>query len=186
VSDYPVRKARRPKARSKGVEQIEATCEACKRRKGNTYYANLSPERKLEVGRKANQRKRERQLREIERMKVSLDKLEHKLDKQHVKLRAARASVPRGVRNGDGADIVPFRMWLLRQHRLHGYSAKDLAAAIGQDEARVRRWLQGFQWNGKHEEPVPIRAINVETVRHIGMQMDEPRLAEELYPHLAK
>ena len=73
-------------------------------------------------------------------------------------------------------------MWLLRKHRETGYNVGELAQAVDQDPSRVKRWLDGFMWNGAGRDPDPIRAIDIGTVDAIGVAMDDPGLLERLYP----
>jgi hypothetical protein len=179
VSDFPVRRLR------SGYEQIEAQCECCKRAIERERYDNLDDKAKAEYGRRVNERTRrarKRQLAKIHRAAEQLAAQDRKLEQQYVKIRELRKEIPRGHWSGVGVDIVPFRMWLLRRFRVHGYSLDRLAADIGQDPRRVKRWIDGFEWNGIQNSPIPIRAINKETVIAIGDNIEEPRLLQDLYP----
>lgn len=179
VSDFPIRRLR------SGYEQIESQCEYCKREIERERYNNLDDEAKAEYGRRVNERNRrarQKQLTKIQRAAEELVKQDRKLEQQYIKIRELRKEIPRGHWVGVGVDIVPFRMWLLRQYRFHDYNLDILAADIGQDPRRVKRWLDGYEWNGARNAPIPIRAINKETVIAIGDNIHEPRLLEDLYP----
>lgn len=184
VSDFPIRKTR------SGFEQIESVCNACKWSREKARYNGLSKNEKREYGRRVNRRARrrkQRQLRVIEHQRAILDKRERQIARQEEKLEAVKGRYrsPRGVRDGnDGiaVDITPFRMWLLRQHRQRAYDARKLAEDIGRDERKVGEWLQGFRWQGASRDPVPIQAINVQTIDEIAIAIDEPGLLWDLYP----
>lgn len=182
MSDFPIRRTR------SGFEQIESVCNACKWTRERERYNGLSPEEKREYGQRVNLRtrlRRHRQLHVIEHQRHVLEKREQQIARQEEKLEVVkgRYRLPRGVRDGnDGiaVDITPFRMWLLRQHRNREYDARKLAADIGRDERKVGEWLQGYRWSVAG--PVPIKAINVQTVDEIGVTIDEPGLLWDLYP----
>ena len=181
VSDFTVYLTRT------GYEQIKGTCEVCKREVERQRYNNLTSEQKRAKGIKANKQAEKRRndaLHEIERLRKILDKQNVRLDKQHDKILRAQKHT-RQVRNtgsGDAVDIVPFRMWLMRQYRQHNYSTSELADAIGIDSSRVRKLLDGFYWNGTGNDPVPIRAIDIGTIDTIAVAMEDPGLLERLYP----
>lgn len=178
VSDFTVYKTR------SGFEQIKSECEVCKRGRETARYDEMSPEQKKAKGKLANinaERRRNKALRQIDRLKIDLDAAERQIEVQKLKLAEARAAVPRGTFSGNGIDIVPFRMWLLEFHRMNDYSVPKVAALIGHSERQVYRWLNGYDRNGARA-PVPVRSINVETVRNVGNAIDEPRLLENLYP----
>ena len=181
VSDFTVYLTRT------GYEQIKGECEYCKRERERERYHRLSVEKKRAKGVAANKRTMKRRndaLHEIERLRSILDKQNEQLEKQHDKLQRARknASPPRGTINGSAVDITPFRMWLMRQHRQHGYDTGALAEDIGMDSTRTKKWLDGFIWNGAGRDPDPIRAIDIGTVDKIGVAMGDPGLLERLYP----
>jgi hypothetical protein len=179
VSDYPVYKLR------SGYEQIASQCEYCKRAIERERYDNLDDEAKAEYGRRVNERNRrnrEKRLKAIKQAAAEIAKQDRKLERQHEKIRSLRREIPRGHWTGNGIDIVPFRMWLLRQYRIHEYNLENLSDDIEQDARRVKRWLDGYQWNGARGVPIPIRSINKDTVINVGMAVDEPRLLEDLYP----
>ena len=142
VSDYTVYKTRT------GYEQIKGECEHCKRERETARYNKLTPEQKRAKGVKANeqaQKRRNKALAEIERLHKILDKQNEKLEKQYDKIERSRRIIraPHGTVSGSSVDITPFRMWLLRQYRQHGYNVGELAQDIGQDplagEALARR-----------------------------------------------
>lgn len=181
VSDFPIRRTRT------GFEQIEAVCNACKKEVASDYYNSLPPEEKQEKFEAINRREKKRKakaLSEIEHLHKMLDKQNEKIVRQQEKLTAIRKQYrpPRGTINGSAVDVTPFRMWLLRKHRETGYNLSELATSVGQDESRVKRWLDGYQWNGAGRDPLPIRAIDVGTVDAIGVAMDDTGLLERLYP----
>jgi len=172
------------KSRTK-YDQILGICEACKRRIEKERYDNLSDNEKYEKGKRANKqavKRRYKQLHEIEKLRKEIAKQDNKLEKQHEKIRALRKEIPRGRWVGSGLDIVPFRMWLLRMYRVHDYNLDNLAFDIGREPRQVKRWLDGYEWNGSRGVPVAIRSINKENVISIGDAVGEPRLLEELYP----
>jgi hypothetical protein len=181
VSDFTVHKTRT------GYEQIKGECEHCKREREQARYDKLSPEQKRKRGITANkqaQKRRDSALQEIERLHNILDKQNEQLEKQHDKIERARKYTrqPRGTINGTAVDILPFRMWLLRQYRQHGYSGVVLADQMQVDERQIRRWIDGYEWNGVGRDPTPIRAIDLGTVDKISVLMNDPGLLERLYP----
>lgn len=181
VSDFTVYQTRT------GYEQIKGTCEECKKRVERERYARLTPEQKRAKGIKANKqakKRREKALREIERQARILDKQNEKLEKQWDKIERAQkyTRAPRHVYDDDSVDITPFRMWLLRQYREHGYVLDTLAKEIGMDPSRTRRFLDGYMWNGAGRNPDPIRHIRLSTVDKIGAAIGDPELLERLYP----
>jgi hypothetical protein len=183
VSDFPIRKTR------SGFEQIEAVCNACKWAREKARYNGLTKEEKREYGRRVNRRTRRRkqkQLRMIEHQREVLEHRERQIARQEEKLAAVRNKyrIPRGT-SGDNpiaVDIVPFRMWLLRQHRQHEYRLDLLSESIGQDPRQVERWLQGYNWNGAGRDPSPVQAINIVTVDEVGVAFGDAGLLERLYP----
>lgn len=181
VSDFTVYKTRT------GYEQIKGECDHCKRERENARYAKLSEKQKRAKGIKANkqaEKRRNKALAEIERLHSIVDKQNETLEKQWYKIEHVRRH-PRalyGSVNGTFVDIVPFRMWLLRQHRESGYNLSGLAMKIGVDEKQIRRWIDGFEWTGVGRDPVPIRTVAILTVDKIGIAMEDPGLLERLYP----
>jgi predicted RNase H-like nuclease (RuvC/YqgF family) len=181
VSDYPVYKSR------SGFEQIKGECIACKRKKERARYDKLTPEQKRQRGIKANQQAKKRRneaLHEIERQRKVLDKQNVKLEKQWAKLESVRTRILHWENGEAYLDIVPFRMWLMRQHRLRDFDLTALAEEMNQDASRVRRWLDGFQWNGAGRDPIPIRSIKLTTVDDISVALEDPGLIDRLYPPL--
>ena len=182
MSDFPIRKTR------SGYEQIESVCNACKWAREKARYNGLTKDEKREYGRRVNRRTRRRkqkQLRIIEHQREILEHRERQIAVQEEKLAAVRDKyrVPRGTAEADIAvDIVPFRMWLLRQHRLRNYETQMLAEEMGQDVRRVEAWLQGFNWNGAGNDPVPVRAINIATLDEIAVALGDPGFLERAYP----
>jgi len=180
VSDFTVYQTRT------GYEQIKGICEPCKREAERLRYEALSPEEKRKKGIKANEQARKRRdnaLHEIERLRKILDKQNKQLEKQWDKLERGRKILKVKHEESDVyVDVTPFRMWLLRQHRLLDYDTKALANAIGQNDARVNRWLQGYEWNGTGYDPSPVRSIHISTVDQIAVRIDDPGLLERLYP----
>jgi len=168
-----------------GYEQIKGQCEFCKREIERNRYNKLSPDQKKEKGKKANkqaQKRRNKQLEFIERQRKILDKQNHRIEDLELRMERARTRY-RHVENPDRyVDFVPFRMWLMRQNRLHEYNTTQLAEEIGQDASRVGRWLQGFEWNGAGRDPTPIRSIEIKVVDAIGVAIDDPGLLTRLYP----
>jgi hypothetical protein len=181
VSDYPVYKSR------SGYEQIKGQCFACKRAKERARYDRLDAKAKRAKGIKANQQAKKRRtaaLHEIERLHKNLDKQNERIEKQWAKMEKSRTRILHWENGEAYLDAIPFRMWLLRQHRIRGYEVAALASEIGQDESRVRRWLDGFQWNGAGRDPTPIRSIKLTTVDEIAVALEDPGLLERLYPVL--
>lgn len=179
VSDFTVYKTRT------GYEQIKGECIECKRQREKERYDKLTDEQKRAKGKKANkqaERRRNKSLHEIEKLRDEIAKQDRKLEKQHEKIRSLRAEIPRGHWAGSGLDIVPFRMWLLRQYRIHDYNVTNLAFDLNQNERQVRRWLDGYDWNGRRGVPAPVRSITKEKIIDVGDAIGEPRLLEELYP----
>lgn len=187
MSDFPIRRTR------SGFEQIESVCNACKWTRERERYNGLSPEEKREYGKRVNLRtrlRRHRQLHVIEHQRHVLEKREQQITKQEEKLAAVRDKyrMPRGTAGAGygkepiAVDIVPFRMWLLRQHRLRNYETQALADEMGQNINRVERWLQGYNWDGVGRDPVPVRAINIDTLDAIAVALGDPGLLERMYP----
>ena len=104
---------------------------------------------------KQAQKRRNDAMHEIKRLHKILDKQNERLEKQWDKIERSQKLLVllTALENGGPVDITPFRMWLLRQYRQHGYNIGELAEDIGQDPSRVRRWLDGFQWNGAGRDP---------------------------------
>lgn len=183
MSDFPIRKTR------SGFEQIESVCNACKWGAEKARYNGLTKEEKREYGKRVNLRtrlRRQRQLRIITHQREILEKRERQIAVKEEKLAAVKNKyrIPKGT-SGDNpiaVDIVPFRMWLLRQHRQHEYRLDVLSQAIGQDPRRVERWLNGYNWNGAGRDPSPVQAINIVTIDEIGIAFDDPGLLARLYP----
>lgn len=181
VSDFTVYKLR------SGYEQIKGQCEVCKRERERARYDKLTQKQKYERGKKFNEQARKRRndaLQEIARLHKILDKQNVKLEKQHARLEKARTRILHWENGEAYLDIVPFRMWLLRQHRQSGYDLTTLAETVGYDESLLRRWMQGFQWNGAGRDPSPIRSIKFETVDNISVRLEDPGLIDRLYPVL--
>jgi hypothetical protein len=181
VSDFNVYKSR------SGYEQIRGECDQCKRDREKLRYDKLSETQKRSKGIKSNKqaaKRRSKALSEIQRLHVIVDDQNERLEEQWVKIEQARkhSRAIRGTLNGTAVDIIPFRMWLLRQYRQHGYNSSALAQAMDQDEARVRRWLGGFLWTGAGRDPEPIRAITLATVDQIAIAMGDSGLLSRLYP----
>jgi hypothetical protein len=184
VSDFTVYQTRT------GYEQIKGTCSECKRRIEKERYDRLTPEQKKAKGRKANkqaQKRRDKALVYIERQRDLLDKQNEKIERLEKRVEAGRTRIihQEGTRLDDTyVDIVPFRMWLLRRHREGGYNIVQLAEEIGQDDARVGRWLRGFEWNGAGRDPTPLRSIRLSTVDAVSVALNDPGLVSRLYPLL--
>jgi hypothetical protein len=184
VSDFTVYQTRT------GYEQIKGTCEVCKREKENARYQSLTPEQKRKKGIKANKqtlKRRNKALDYIERQRKLLDKQNDKIERLEKRVEAGRTRIihTEGDRmDGTYVDIVPFRMWLLRRHREGGYDILELAEEIGQDDARVGRWLRGFEWNGAGRDPTPLRSIRLSTVDAVAVALEDPGLVARLYPLL--
>ena len=179
VSDYPVYKSR------SGYEQIKGICESCKNKKERERYESLTPEQKRAKGKEANRHQRKRRvdaLHEIERLRSILDEQNEKLDKQYARLEKARSRVLHWENGEAYLDIVPFRMWLLRQHRESGYDLKQLAEQVGYDDSQISRWMQGFHWNGVGRDPAAIRSIKLSIVDEIATRLEDPGLMDRLYP----
>jgi predicted RNase H-like nuclease (RuvC/YqgF family) len=184
VSDFTVYQTRT------GYEQIKGTCDACKRQVERDRYNRLTPEQRRAKGVKANKqaaKRRNKALEYIERQAKILDRQNEKIDKLEKKVEAGRAQLRKRHRHMENrkdeyVDIVPFRMWLLRANRESDYNTVELAARIGQDEAKVRRWLDGFQWNGAGRDPDPINSIKLSTVDSIGVAWGDGGLVQRLYP----
>jgi len=181
VSDFTVYRTRT------GYEQIKGECEHCKRERERARYDKLSEKQKRAKGIRANkqaEKRRNKALAEIERLHTILDKQNVRLEEQWARIERARKHTRAlyGSVNGTHVDIVPFRMWLLRQYRQHGYNVTTLAQEMGQDEARVRRWLDGYMWNGVGRDPEPIRSISIANVDQIAVAMEDPGLLSRLYP----
>ncbi|HWI67255.1 MAG TPA: hypothetical protein VNS88_02550 [Nitrospiraceae bacterium] len=181
VSDFTVYRSR------SGYEQIKGVCEICKREKERARYDKLTPEEKRAKGIKANkqaQKRRDKQLRQIEHQRIILDKQNVRLEKQWARLEKARTRVLHWENGEAWLDVAPFRMWLLRLHRESGYNLRELAEQLGHDERQVYRWLNGFEWNGAGRDPTPIRSVKLVIVDNISVRMEDPGLIDRLYPVL--
>ena len=181
VSDFTVYQTRT------SYEQIKGTCEACKRRIERERYDRLTPEQKRARGIEANKqalKRRNKALAEIERQAKILDKQNVKLEKQWDKIERTKKFVraPNRLWDDQYVDITPFRMWLLRQHREHGYVLDELAKEMGKDHSQVTRWINGYMWNGAGRDPEPIRFIRLSVVDEISIAIGDPGLLERLYP----
>lgn len=147
--------------------KISTVCASCNRKRERESYARLTPEQKKAKGDRANKvkAKRRRKLEEqIMRARMIHDKKDPKWDDKRV-------------------DLIPFRMWVIGQIRIAG-GIKPLSVRLGVDEAAVRRWANGFEWDETSSwcEPHPILTVNVVTVDSIGVKMDDPGLLDRLYP----
>lgn len=181
VSDFTVYQTRT------GYEQIKGECEHCKREREKERYAKLTPEEKRARGIKANKqalKRRQKALEEIARQARILDKQNEKLEKQWEKIERAKKFTrgPRHTYNETSVDITPFRMWLLRRYREHGYVLDELAKEIGKDPSRTKRLVDGYMWNGAGLDPDPIRFIRLSFVDEVGVAVGDPGLLERLYP----
>ena len=184
VSDFTVSTTRT------GYEQIKGECEHCKRQRAKDAYNKLTPEQKRAKGRKANKQAQQRRtsaLGEIERLQKNLDKQNERIEKLWARIERGRKHMRmRHEENGavTYVDIVPFRMWLLRYHREHGYNLEQLCDDINVEPRQVKRWLDGFDWVGVGRDPTAVRSIDIVSVDKVGIAVDDPGLLERLYPLL--
>lgn len=184
VSDFTVYQTRT------GYEQIKGTCEACKRRVERERYDKLTPAQKQAKGRKANkqaQKRRDKALEEIQRLQANLDKQNVRIERLWDRVERGRKHMRiRHEENGrvTYVDIVPFRMWLLRYYREHGYNLDELCEDIGVEPRQVTRWLNGYDWVGAGRDPSAVRSIDIVSVDKVGVAVNDPGLLERLYPLL--
>jgi hypothetical protein len=85
--------------------------------------------------------------------------------------------------------IGPFRDWLAEHMTRHELASTDVAAAIGTDEAVVRGWfgVRPRDWRQHPTGRFVVHVISESTVETVGIALTgNPRLAAELYPHLAE
>lgn len=176
ITEFPWRWRRVRRANSWGnrprhdVPTIETTCNACKRRIERERYQSKPLEERQAIGRRVNARARQR--RDLER-----EKLERRL--------RAAGDVARRLRERHGWEdhvvpLTPFRMWLLVAVRVYGSRAK-LAEICGIDDARLRRLVDGYYWEGPLK-PRPIHGVSLGTVDKILTAVGEADQIEFLYP----
>lgn len=195
------------------VPYIGGTCLVCKSKKEKKKYHTLTPEEKEErikrgIALAAKRRQEERQEAEVERRRANelekrigtledrrqeaetarrrADELEKRVGTLESRLVAwrARVGVTKTQLNGDTmVDLLPFRMFLLRQARLQD-GPSSLALKVGVDESRVRRLMDGFYWEGDCR-PRPIRQVNVALVDEFLVRLTGNSVQLwELYPEL--
>lgn len=136
-------------------------------------YASLTPEQKKAKGDAANAR-----------VRAKLQKV-RKLEANVLILRRAAQERYRATYGGEPLlDFVPFRMWLILKHREYGTTR--LAEVTGLNERQIRRYLDGFSWEGTGPEwcgPTPITSISIDLVDKCLQREGSVRL-EDLYPHV--
>lgn len=140
-------------------------------------YAALSPEEKKAYGKRANGRTKAK----LERLKT-LEIEYRRLYREHNNLR-------RDIYSGQPLlDVTPFRMWLIGKQREYG-DTYALAKIIGQDESRVRMWLQGYVWERPRVEgadycgPTPVRGVTIDVVDR-ALQAEGSTTLDQLYPKI--
>jgi hypothetical protein len=85
--------------------------------------------------------------------------------------------------------IGPFRDWLTEHMAAHELTATDVGQRIGTDEAVVRGWfgVRPRDWRQHTGQRFVVHVISETTVEAVGIALaGNPRLAMELYPHLAE
>jgi hypothetical protein len=85
--------------------------------------------------------------------------------------------------------IGPFRDWLHRHMAAHELTAVDVAQSIRIDEAVVRGWfgVRPRDWREHTRERFVVHTISESMIEAVGIALAaNPRLAAELYPHLAE
>jgi hypothetical protein len=85
--------------------------------------------------------------------------------------------------------IGPFRDWLAEHMTRHELAGTDVAAVIGTDEAVVRGWfaVRPRDWRQHTGQRFVVHTISETTVERVGIALlGDPRLAAQLYPHLAE
>lgn len=70
-------------------------------------------------------------------------------------------------------------MWFLGQ--IKGRELYEVAKNLSIDEAQVRRWVNGYDWDSKNCEPRPIRYVRLSTVDKISIEMGDPGMLNRLY-----
>jgi hypothetical protein len=85
--------------------------------------------------------------------------------------------------------IGPFRDWLAGHMAAHELAATDVGQLVGTDEAVVRGWfgVRPRDWRQQSTERFVVHTISESTVERVGIALTgNPRLAAELYAHLAE
>jgi hypothetical protein len=100
------------------------------------------------------------------------------------------APISRGCHGGELVlAIGPFRDWLTEHMLAHDLTALHVAQQIKRDEAIVRGWfgVRSRDWRSKSSQRFVVHVISEMVVEHVGIALvGNPRLAPELYPHLAE
>lgn len=165
------------KARGKVLEipYIHSTCSVCKKEKERKRYNELSDEERREKGRKANAQAYERRYaleKKILTLQERIKKYKERLGRQGTRV------------DGDLLlDLLPLRMFLLRQARILDGGVSEIARRLEVDEARVRRHVDGFYWVGDCK-PRPVRQVTFSVVDEYLVRLNAEERLEDLYPEL--
>lgn len=163
-----------------GIPYIHSVCLTCKSARERERYDSLTPEQKKEKGIKANKQAYERR----HKLTARVIKLEARVETLEERLQKYRKRVGINKRTHDNEillDIVPIRMFLIRQTRM--YSMKEIARQVGVDEAAVRRHVQGFYWESSCD-PRPVRTVTLSTVDKYLVRLNAEERLDELYPEV--
>ena len=146
-----------------------------KRQRERERYASLTTEERRAKGAASNAR-----------VKAKLARVKKLEAENFVLKQAARERYHDKYGGQPLLDFVPFRMWLIQKQREHGTTA--LASMFGWDDARIRRYLRGYDWEQKTNRPSlcgpsPIVSVTIDIVDHC-LTCEGSTTLGDLYPHI--
>ena len=122
--------------------------------------------------------------RELKIAKESYEEKARRLQRKIENINAV-SPPPRLVYNGDTlVPILPFRLWLLSYMRRSEETIKAFADRVQQDEAIIRRWMEGIVWEGDCK-PRPVHSVSIGIVdKVLTLSGVGPHMLDELYPYI--
>lgn len=164
------------------IPYILTICLACKAERENARYHALSQEEKKEKGRKANRQAWERR-NKLKNEVARLEKRTETLEQRLVKYRQRYGVPKRGYTGEILLDLLPLRMFLLRQARIREHGVSEIARIVEVDEAAVRRHVNGFYWESDCK-PRPVRQVSLGVVDKYLVRLDAEERIDDLYPEV--
>jgi hypothetical protein len=168
------------RGRALAIPYIHSVCSSCKTQKERERYDALTPEEKRAKGKKANRQAYERRHKlnaQVVKLKTRVETLEERLDKYRKRVGIAKRTYDNEIL----LDIVPIRMFLIKQARIS--SMKSIARQVGVDESLVRRHVQGFYWESSCD-PRPVRTVTLSTVDKYLVRLNAEQRLDDMYPEI--
>lgn len=150
------------------IPYIHNVCLMCKSEREKARYQALTPTQKRERGRRANEAAMKRR---------------HKLEQRLQRYRQRVGAPKRHINDDILIDLLPLRMFLLRQARIRKRGISGIAETVGIDEALVRMHVNGFYWESDCR-PRPVRSVTLGTVDRYLSMLDVIERLEDLYPEI--